>query len=158
LCKFVRTTDSAHDGPIFPNLARGFRPTGPHQLWVGDITYIRIAAGFVYLAVILDAWSRRVIGYAIGRQIDTRLALAALRSAIEIRQPPRGCIHHSDRGVQGEFKRSSQHLERGNCDNYSKAPFGLVRASTVAVAGPASGSTTGELSAVLGIDCGRPFK
>jgi putative transposase len=100
LCKFVRTTDSAHDGPIFPNLARGFRPTGPHQLWVGDITYIRIAAGFVYLAVILDAWSRRVIGYAIGRQIDTRLALAALRSAIEIRQPPRGCIHHSDRGVQ----------------------------------------------------------
>jgi hypothetical protein len=63
-----------------------------------------------------------------------------------------------DRGVQGEFKRSSQHLDRRNCDDYSKAPFGLVRASTVAVAGPASGSTTGELSAVLGIDCGRPFK
>ena len=55
LRKFVRTTDSAHDCPIFPNLARGFRPTGPNQLWVGDITYIRIAAGFVYLAVILDA-------------------------------------------------------------------------------------------------------
>ena len=83
LRKFVRTTDSDHDGPIFPNLARGFRPTGPNQLWVGDITYIRIAAGFVYLAVILDAWSRRVIGYALGRQIDTRLALAALRAAIE---------------------------------------------------------------------------
>ena len=58
----------------------------------------------------------------------------------------------------GEFKRSSQHLDRRNCDDYSKAPFGLVRASTVAVAGPASGGTTGELSAVLGIDCGRPFK
>lgn len=71
LRKFVRTTDSDHDGPIFPNLARGFRPTGLNQLWVGDITYIRIAAGFVYLAVILDAWSRRVIGYALGRQIDT---------------------------------------------------------------------------------------
>jgi putative transposase len=76
------------------------RPTGPNQLWVGDLTYIRIAAGFVYLAVILDAWSRRVIGYALGRQIDTRLALAALRAAIENRQPPHGCIHHSDRGVQ----------------------------------------------------------
>ena len=100
LRKFVRTTDSDHDGPIFPNLARGFRPNGRNQLWVGDITYIRIAAGFVYLAVILDAWSRRVIGYALGRQIDTRLALAALRAAIETRQPPRGCIHHSDRGAQ----------------------------------------------------------
>jgi len=61
LRKFVRTTDSDHDGPIFPNLARGFRPNGPNQLRVGDITYIRIAAGFVYLAVILEAWSRRVI-------------------------------------------------------------------------------------------------
>jgi putative transposase len=100
LRKFVRTTDSNHDGPIFPNLTRGFRPTGPNQLWVGDLTYIRIAVGFVYLAVILDAWSRRVIGYALGRQIDTWLALAALRSAIESRQPPFGCIHHSDRGVQ----------------------------------------------------------
>jgi putative transposase len=96
LRKFVRTTDSDHDGPIFPNLARGFRPTGPNQLWVGDITYIRIASGFVYLAVILDAWSRRVIGYALGRQIDTRLALAALRAAIETRRPPPGCIHHSE--------------------------------------------------------------
>ena len=100
LRKFVRTTDSDHDRPIFPNFARGFRPTGPNQLWVGDITYIRIVAGFVYLAVILDAWSRRVIGYALGRQIDTRLALAALRAAIETRKPPRGCIHHSDRGAQ----------------------------------------------------------
>jgi len=100
LRKFVRTTDSDHDGPIFPNLARGFRPSGPNQLWVGDITYIRIAAGFVYLAVILDTWSRRVIGYALGGQIDTRLTLAALRAAIATRQPPRGCIHHSDRGVQ----------------------------------------------------------
>ena len=100
LRKFVRTTDSDHDGPIFPNLAREFSPTGPNQLWVGDITYIRIVSGFVYLAVILDAWSRRVIGYALGRQIDTRLALAALRAAIETRRPPPGCIHHSDRGAQ----------------------------------------------------------
>ena len=64
------------------------------------ITYIAIASGFVYLAAILDAWSRRVVGYAIGRRVDARLALAALRAAIESRQPLEGCIHHSDRGSQ----------------------------------------------------------
>jgi putative transposase len=100
LRKFVRTTNSDHDCPIFPNLARGFHPTGPNQLWVGDITYIGIAAGFAYLAVILDAWSRRVVGYAMGRQIDARLTLAALRAAVADRRPPPGCIHHSDRGAQ----------------------------------------------------------
>ena len=98
--RFVATTDSDHDGPIFPNLAKDVLPTGPNQLWVADITYIAIATGFVYLAAILDAWSRRVVGYAIGRRIDARLALAALRAAIESRQPPKGCIHHSDRGSQ----------------------------------------------------------
>jgi putative transposase len=71
-----------------------------NQLWVADITYIAIATGFVYLAAILDAWSRRVVGYAIGKRIDARLALAALRVAIAARQPPAGCIHHSDRGSQ----------------------------------------------------------
>ena len=98
--RFVATTDSDHDGPIFPNLAKDVLPAGPNQLWVADITYIAIATGFVYLAAILDAWSRRVVGYAIGRRIDARLALAALRAAIESRQPPKGCIHHSDRGSQ----------------------------------------------------------
>ena len=98
--RFVATTDSDHDGPIFPNLAKDVLPTGPNELWVADITYIAIAIGFVYLAAILDAWSRRVVGYAIGRRIDARLALAALKAAIESRQPPEGCIHHSDRGSQ----------------------------------------------------------
>jgi len=101
LRRFVRTTDSQHDNPIFPNRARGFIPTAADQLWVADITYIAIArGGFVYLAVILDAWSRRVVGYALGRQIDTRLTLAALRAAINARHPPPGLIHHSDRGAQ----------------------------------------------------------
>ena len=72
----------------------------PNQLWVADITYIAIATGFVYLAAILDAWSRRVIGYAISRSIDARLAVAALKAAIRARPPPKGCIHHSDRGSQ----------------------------------------------------------
>jgi putative transposase len=100
LRRFVRTTDSDHESPIFPNLAQGLIPTEPNQLWVADLTYVAIAAGFVYLAVILDAWSRRVVGYALSRRIDTRLALAALRAAIDARQPPSGCIHHSDRGGQ----------------------------------------------------------
>jgi putative transposase len=98
--RFVVTTESNHDGPIFPNLAQSMVPTDLNQLWVADITYIAIATGFVYLAAILDAWSRRVVGYAIGKRVDVRLALAALRTAIAARQPPPGCIHHSDRGSQ----------------------------------------------------------
>jgi putative transposase len=98
--RFVATTDSDHDGPIFPDLARDRMVDGPNQLWVADITYIAIATGFVYMAAILDAWSRRVVGYAISRSIDARLAVAALKAAIRTRQPPRGCIHHSDRGSQ----------------------------------------------------------
>jgi putative transposase len=98
--RFVATTDSDHDEPIFPNLAENIVPTNRNQLWVADITYIAIVTGFVYLAAILDAWSRRVVGYAIGKRIDARLVLAALRTAIAARQPPTGCIHHSDRGSQ----------------------------------------------------------
>ena len=96
----VRTTNSEHDSPIFPNLARGFTSTAADQLWVADITYIGIGRSFVYFAIILDAWSRRVVGYALGRQIDTRLTLAALRAAINARHPAPGLIHHSDRGAQ----------------------------------------------------------
>ena len=98
--RFVVTTDSDHDGPIFPDLAKDLAPTGPDQLWVADLTYIRILTGFVYLAVILDAWSRRVVGWAISRRIDADLALAALEAAVVARQPPPGCLHHSDRGAQ----------------------------------------------------------
>src|SRR5262249_4766786 len=71
--RFIATTDSDHNYPIFPNLAKNMKLDGPNQLWVADITYLTIATGFAYLAAILDAWSRRVIGYAIGRSIDARL-------------------------------------------------------------------------------------
>jgi len=98
--RYVATTDSDHDSPIFPDRARDIVVDGPNQLWVADITYIAITTGFVYLAAILDAWSRRVIGYAISRSIDARLAVAALKAAIKSRQPPEGCVHHSDRGSQ----------------------------------------------------------
>jgi len=98
--RFVATTDSNHDGPIFPNLATDTVPTGPNQLWVSDITYVALPCHFIYVAVILDAWSRLIVGYAIGRSIDARLTVAALKAAIERRKPPPGCIHHSDRGSQ----------------------------------------------------------
>ena len=98
--RFVATTDNDHDNPIFPNLACKKNVDGPNQVWVADITYVAIAIGFVYLAAILDAWSRRVVGYAISRSIDARLAVAALKAAINTRDPPRGCVHHSDRGSQ----------------------------------------------------------
>ena len=98
--RFAVTTDSDHDGPIFPNLAKDLAPTGRDQLWVADLTYIRIQTGFVHLAVILDAWSRRVVGWALGRRIDADLAIAALEAALAARAPPPGCVHHSDRGSQ----------------------------------------------------------
>ena len=98
--RFVATTHGDHDYPIFADLSRDRIVDGPNQLWVADITYIAIATGFVYLAAILDAWSRRVIGYAISRSIDARVAVAALKAALRAREPPQGCIHHSDRGSQ----------------------------------------------------------
>lgn len=98
--RHVATTDSAHDEPIFPNRAQDLVVDGPDQLWVADITEVAITAGFAYVAIVLDAWSRRVIGYAISRSIDARLTAAALQAAISRRRPPPGCIHHSDRGSQ----------------------------------------------------------
>ena len=98
--RYVATTDSDHDHPIFPDRSKEMILDGPDQLWVADLTYVAIIGGFAYVAIILDAWSRRVVGYAIGRSIDARLAVAALKVAIERRRPPPGCVHHSDRGSQ----------------------------------------------------------
>jgi putative transposase len=102
----IATTDSNHGHKVYPNLLAGRQLTGINQAWVADITYIRILMGFVYLAALLDRHSRKVIGWAISKRIDAELCLAALRSALTQRQPPPGCIHHSDRGVQyacGEY-------------------------------------------------------
>ena len=97
---FVVTTDSNHSRPVYPNLAGELIPTGIDQLWVADITYIRLETEFVYLAVVLDAFSRRVIGWALDRQLEDDLAILALRMAIQRRSPTPGFVHHSDRGVQ----------------------------------------------------------
>lgn len=98
--RWTQTTDSKHGYRIYPNLAQEMVLERPNQLWVADITYIRLVYEFVYLAVILDAFSRRAVGWALSRHIDTPLTLAALEKALETRTVEPGLVHHSDRGVQ----------------------------------------------------------
>jgi transposase InsO family protein len=96
-----RTTDSRHGFAVVPNLTRGLIPTGLDQIWVADITYVRLGEAFVYLAVVLDAFSRKVIGWALADHLEARLAIEALDMALTARNPaPETLIHHSDRGVQ----------------------------------------------------------
>ena len=97
---FVRTTDSNHKLPVYPNLARDLKVSGLNQLWVADITYIRLQYEFVYLAVILDAHSRRVIGWSLGKTLEADLAVDALKMAIRRGRGEPGLVHHSDRGIQ----------------------------------------------------------
>ncbi|MCW5979742.1 MAG: IS3 family transposase [Bryobacteraceae bacterium] len=104
--KFVVTTDSHHGRQVYHNLAQQMTLTGINQLWVADITYIRLETEFVYLAVVIDAFSRRVIGWELDRTLEDDLPLAALRMALVLRQPVPGLVHHSDRGGQyasGEY-------------------------------------------------------
>lgn len=98
--RFVATTESNHGFQVYPNLARRMETTGLDQLWLADITYIRLRQEFIYLAAVLDACSRKVVGWALGKDLSTKLTLAALQAALDNRKPPAGCIHHSDRGVQ----------------------------------------------------------
>lgn len=98
--KFVVTTQSGHGLTVYPNLAPEMTITAPDQLWVADITYIRLDQEFVYLTVVLDACSRRVIGWHLNDTLQDSLTLPALRMAIEARGAPPGLVHHSDRGVQ----------------------------------------------------------
>ena len=97
---WVAKTDSNHGLSIYPNLITDLAIRKVNQFWVADITYIRIFTCFMYLAVILDGFSRKAIGYALPKRLDTRLALGALQMAISDRHPKPGCIHHSDRGIQ----------------------------------------------------------
>jgi len=98
--KWVKTTDSKHPFRRYPNLIKGLAVSRLNQVWLSDITYIRIKTGFVYLAAILDAYSRKIIGYAVSGALDTPLTLQALKMAVFRRQPAPGVIHHSDQGVQ----------------------------------------------------------
>jgi len=109
--KFVMTTDSDHRFRVHPNLAERLELSGLNQLWVADITYIRLRGEFVFLAVVLDAYSRKVIGWKLGRSLETSLPLAALEAAIGSRKPQPGLVHHSDRGTQYASNDYVQRLE-----------------------------------------------
>ena len=98
--RFSMTTNSEHGFTVYPNFAQYLQIKAINQLWVADITYLRLRHEFVYLAVVLDAFSRRVVGWALARSLQTTLPLAALNQAIQDRQPDAGLVHHSDRGTQ----------------------------------------------------------
>lgn len=131
----VVTTDSNHDQPIAPNrLAELPAPNGPDQVWVADITYVSTAQGWAYVTAVLDLYSRRIVGWAVGQQINTALVMRALSMALVHRQPPKGLIFHSDRGVQyasGEFRQAldkarlvASMSRRANCyDNATMEAF-----------------------------------
>jgi putative transposase len=110
--RFVVTTDSQHGFPRYPNLLRELTVDGLNQAWVADLTYIRLPTSFVYLATILDAYSRRCVGWQLSRHIDTDLTLVALERAITTRAPAPGLIHHSDHGVQYASTRYVARLEQ----------------------------------------------
>ncbi len=118
--RFVVTTDSRHGGRVYPNLLHETVLTGLNQAWVADLTYIRLPTAFVYLACVLDAYSRRCIGWQLSREIDTTLTLAALDHALAQRCPLPGLIHHSDRGVQYASSAYGARLEEaGACISMS---------------------------------------
>ena len=131
----VQTTDSNHDQPIAPNrLAEAPKATGPDQLWAGDITYIETKEGWLYLAAILDLYSRKIVGWAMSERIDTALVLKALAMALLHRNPPANLLLHSDRGVQyasGDYRQALRKAgliasmsRRGNCyDNATMESF-----------------------------------
>ena len=107
--KFVVTTDSKHHLPIAPDLLqRNFSPSAPNQVWTGDITYIATDEGWLYLAAVIDLFSRQVVGWAFGETMTSELIISALNMALLTRKPE-SVIHHSDQGSQGGFNRSSQH-------------------------------------------------
>jgi putative transposase len=94
------TTDSTHGLRVYLNLAARLTLTGPDQLWIADLTYIQLRGEFVYLAVVLDRWSRKVIGWQLSRSLQSAVAVEALQQALGVRRPPAGLVHHSDRGIQ----------------------------------------------------------
>jgi putative transposase len=134
--KFIITTDSNHRFRVHPNLAESMELTAVNQLWVADITYVRLRREFVFLAVVLDAFSRKVIGWELSRSLATRLPLAALESALASRQPRPGLVHHSDRGTQYasdqyvkrleacgaqlSMSRAARPWENGKCESFIK--------------------------------------
>ena len=154
--KWRATTDSAHLWPVATNtLNRQFQVAQPNRVWAGDLTDVWTTEGWLSLAVILDLYSRLVIGWAMGQRLTGELAEHALLMALATRQPQAGLLHHSDRGSHGGFKWSLQHLDEGGCDEHSNAPFGSVWAATLAVTRSTVGGRPRCATTVLGGDRGR---
>jgi transposase InsO family protein len=138
--KRTKTTinDKAAPCPL-DKVNRQFAADRPNKLWVSDFTYVATWSGFVYVAFVVDVYARRIVGWRASRTASAGFVLDALEQALHARRPVEGgLVHHSDRGVQGGFKRSSQHPGGGGCDGYSKAAVGSVWASAVAVTGSAA--------------------
>jgi putative transposase len=148
----VTTTRRDKDARPAPDLVdRNFVASKPNQLWVADITFVPTASGFLYLAVVLDAWSRKIVGWSMANHLRAELVVAALEMAIGQRRPG-DVIHHSDQGSQGGFNWSSQHLDEGGCDERSDTLFGSGASRHSALARPAKCCATRGPSAVLGVD------
>ena len=135
----ITTRQATDHHPASDLVRRNFMAERPNALWVADITFLPTLAGFLYLAVVLDAWSRRIVGWAFSADLKTRVVLDALDMAIVARKPD-NVVHHSDRGSQGGFKRSSQHLNVGSCDEPSKASIPAVWTGAAVVTGTTASS------------------
>jgi len=145
--RFVpRTTDSDHDHPIAPNrLADRSAPTGPNQVWLQDITYVPTAQGWLYLALVMDLWSRRIVGWAMADHLRSELVLAALSMAVTQRRPPQGLIVHSDRGVQYASLETRQFLAvHGLVSSMSRAGNPYDNAWMESAIGKLKGEVLGE--------------
>ncbi len=137
----VTTRRDAGARPAPDLVDRNFTATQPDQFWVADITFIPTLAGFPYLAVVLDVFSRRIVGWSMANHLRTELVLAALDMALGQRRPI-DVVHHGERGSQGGFKRSSQHLDEGDCDDHSKAAFRSIWTGAIVVTRSAAGGRT----------------
>lgn len=141
--RFKRTTDSEHAWPIAPNhVAQDFSAEAPDRKWGADISYVWTAEGWLYLAVIIDLYSRRVVGWATSDRLKRGLAVEALRRALAARNPQPGLVHHTDRGSQGGFNRSSQHPAIGGDVDVRKAEVGALDAAQIILARSATSLAT----------------
>ena len=152
----ITTRQATDHHPASDLVRRNFMAERPNELWVADITFLPTLAGFLYLAVVLDAWSRRIVGWAFSADLKTRVVLDALDMALMARKPD-NVVHHSDRGSQGGFNRSSQHLSR-DCDDASEETFGSGWPGGVAIAWSSYRGSTRRTSDVLGVDCDGPHE
>ena len=150
----VRAPERSSAGDL---VRRNFSADGPDRLWVADITFVPTATGFLFLAVVLDAWSKRIVGWAFSHELKTRVVLDALDMAIAVRKP-RDVIHHSDKGSQGGLNRSSQRIMDGGCDGETEAWCGSTAEGTATVPRPAWGGEAGGPAAVLACNCSGAFE